>query len=145
MGILSNLTIEEVMFKKRIGTQFKGYLVIEVDICETLHWDMDLIVQCLELFRKRLTDGFESIAYPDPVELVLMHYRNRELVEYPIIGLKTPHNEMAMHLPVISLIPHELQVWIKEDGIEQIKKEAQAIKVISWENLKKAETYPGLI
>jgi hypothetical protein len=115
----------------------KGYTIVEPDIYEKLNWDMDLIISCLDIIRKKMS--------------IILNIQN-ENIEYDLIALT---NFLGQSYPVIgiyNLDPKEYEWidideitnnWIKNYDVEAIIKDSINNKTINWVELQKLGTYPN--
>ena len=120
--------------------QEKGYLIVEPPIHEELNWDMDLIIKCLEVIRNLIPKKF--VEFPESLEYDLLAMTNFTGSTYPVIGIYSRNKNDFKDIPDFNDLFDIIEKWIKEIGLEHIKREALKTKVISWESLKEMKTYP---
>lgn len=116
----------------------RGYAIIEPAIYEELNWNMDSIVSCLEIIRTKLPELF--VGFPKSIKYEIIPLGNPFGEPYPVIGLYSDNSEDLKKIPDFLDLDEEVEIWLNKIGIETIRKEAEKIKVMSWETLKNRKT-----
>ena len=119
----------------------KGYIPIEPDIYDTLNWDYDLIVLCLEFIRNEIPNIINI--EPDKIEVFLVSFCNFIGQNYPAIGIRSkPKFEEAIKLDFFE-IEEQIESWLTNiGGIEFLKENTKNIKGIDWKTLEELKEYP---
>ena len=119
----------------------KGYIPIEPDIYDTLNWDYDLIVLCLEFIRNEIPNIINI--EPEKVEVFLVSFCNFVGQNYPAIGIRSkPEFEEVIKLDFFK-IEEQIESWLTNiGGIEFLKENTKNIKGIDWKTLEELKEYP---
>jgi len=119
----------------------RGYNIIEPPIHKALGWDKDLIVACLEVIRLELPNYFPH--FPDSIKYFLLPLHNPHGSPYPVIGAYSPNHDEAQQLPGFQELYDIVEKWVNEWGIDNIRREAEKIKILSWQQLKSIGHHPN--
>lgn len=112
----------------------RGYAIIEPEIYEELNWNMDMIMSCLEVIRRRMPELFSEL--PKSVQYELIPYGNPFGEPYPVIGIYSDIAADQKKIPGFIDLYERVENWLNKIEIATIKEEAQSIKVIDLEVLK---------
>lgn len=118
----------------------RGYYITEALIYEPLNWDMDMIVSCLEVLRRKIPEEFSQ--FPKGLEYDLLSKGNPHGAPYPVIGIHAPNQEDYKELPDFHEWYDIVEKWVGDIGIENLIKEAAKIDAISWKTLEAIGNYP---
>ena len=112
----------------------RSYTIIEPDIFEELHGDMDAIVSCLETILKKLPQLFNE--FPNSIKYRVIPLRNPFGEPYPVIGMYSDNLEDLKKIPELLDLDDKVQNWINKIGLDRIIKETKTIEIGCWETLK---------
>jgi hypothetical protein len=115
----------------------RGYTLIEPDIYESLDWDLDIIVGCLNYIREKLPSILNVEKLNLEFDLIAMG--NPHGPDYPVIGMHDLSNSFNIELDIID---QKVTDWVSELGIEELKKKVNNKPAISWEKLTEIRIYP---
>ena len=119
-----------------------SYIPIELDIYDSLNWDYNLIIQCLEYVRNEIPDILKIER--DKVHVFLVSFQNFIGQSYPAIGIRNKTNSKEIILEYFE-IEEKIENWLSNfGGIDKLKLKSKNIKCIDWESLKIQEEYPKL-
>jgi hypothetical protein len=117
-----------------------GYIPIELDIYDSLNWDFDLIIKCLEYIRNEIPNILKIES--DKIDVFLVSFHNFIGETYPSIGIRNKTGSEKIILEYFD-IEEEIEKWLSNfGGIEKLKLKSENIKCTDWETLKIEKEYP---
>lgn len=118
----------------------RGYTLLEPPIHGPLHWEMDTIVGCLEIIRRKLPEEFKQL--PESLEYDLLAVENPFGPPYPAIGIHTSTVEDLKKIPDASDLHMMVEKWVERMGLDQLKAQASQLEILTWAELEKVQRYP---
>lgn len=112
----------------------EGFLVIEPSFYDVLNPFDNFTVKCLEVLRKKLETYFNN--FPDGTKFGLIRYGDFLGNKYPAIGIKCKSKDDYKMIPNFIDLYDEVELLINKIGLINIKKEAELINTITWDELK---------
>ena len=121
------------------NNQTKQFLVIEPSFYDELNACDDFTLKCLEVLRKKLPIHFEN--FPNGTKFGLIRYGDFLGNKYPAIGIQCDSFSDYNKIPDFIDLFDEVEILIEKIGLDNIKKEAELIDTIKWNELKKIGWY----
>jgi hypothetical protein len=113
---------------------------LEPPIYELLSWDMDAIMRCLEVIRRKLPELAGDLM-PDAPEVAIFAMARGKFPggSYPVLGVVQYTEEASA--PYLA-IEGRIRKWCSEVGKEGLTTRAAAVKTPTWAELKECGCYP---
>jgi len=109
------------------------FLVIEPSFYDVLHPCDDFTLKCIEVLRRKLPVYFKD--FPNGTKFGLIRYGDFLGNKYPAIGIQCELDTDYEKIPEFTDLFDEVEILINKIGLENLKKEAELIDVIKWDEL----------
>jgi hypothetical protein len=121
------------MWEIEVNNKTKRFLVIEPSFYDELKPCDDFTIKCLEVLRKKLPQYFKD--FPDGTKFGLIRYGDFLGNGYPAIGIQCESESDYEKIPDFIDLFDEVEILIEKIGLDNIKKEAELIYAIKWNEL----------
>lgn len=118
----------------------RGYTIVEPPIHGALHWEMDTIVACLGVIRRKLPEEFKE--FPSSFEYDLLALGNPHEPPYPVIGIHTAIADDLDKIPDMADLDDRIEKWIRRIGLDQLRAQALKLETPTWAELEKVGHHP---
>ncbi|MFC5044696.1 hypothetical protein ACFSTE_22425 [Aquimarina hainanensis] len=109
------------------------FLVIEPSFYDVLNPCDDFTLKCLEVLRRKLPIHFKE--FPNGTKFGIIRYGDFLGNKYPAIGIQCELDTDYEKIPDFIDLFDEVEILINKIGLENIKKEAELIDAIKWNEL----------
>ena len=117
----------------------KHFLVIEPSFYGELNPCDDFTIKCLEILRRKLPLHFKD--FPKGTKFGLIRYGDFLGNNYPAIGIQCDTETDYERIPDFIDLFDEVEILIDKTGLDNIKKEAESIDAIKWNELESIGWY----
>ncbi len=121
------------------NNQTKQFLVIEPSFYDELNPCDDFTMKCLEVLRRKLPLYFKD--FPSGTKFGLIRYGDFLGNKYPAIGIQCDSESDYKEIPDFIDLFDKVEILIDKIGFENIKKEAESINIIGWNELNSIGWY----
>ena len=127
------------MWVVEVNNKKKQFLVIEPSFYDVLNPCDDFTIKCLEVLRKKLPLYFKD--FPDGTKFGLIRYGDFLGNKYPAIGIQCNSDSDYDKIPDFIDLFDQVEILINKIGIDNIRKDAESIDTIKWNELKEIGWY----